>query len=71
MSDELTPEQVAQIGATGCATAWADHIWTQMQAVDGNFRANLRDILAPLLVGLAADHRRQIDLMHVTEGDLL
>jgi hypothetical protein len=54
MSDDLTPEQVAQIGATGCATAWADYLWQHVlhDPLDRIEIVDIRDALAPLIEGL-------------------
>ena len=77
MSDDLTPEQVAQIGTTGCATAWADHLWREIRAAlafssagEGFDRDDLRDWLAPLLNALNADHAERLTLARMA-GELL
>lgn len=49
------------VGATACATAWADYLCNQLPGVIalGASRADVRDALAPLLNDLVADERRR------------
>jgi hypothetical protein len=55
-------DEAAKVGATGCATAWADHVWQQLpaEALAVVSRDDMREALAPLLNGLNADHAARL-----------
>lgn len=68
MADTRNAADIAEIGATGCALAWATYIWSHLPSgvLAHVSRADLINLLAPLLVALNADHRAQLSHLAFT-----